>query len=158
MCCKSNIDCNIFMLYLQPPSGKLQEQNQTLDRLFGHSRQCCEEAGGNGSSMKPLFMQHPTHTGSDSSLVLAFINIPAYKVLQQNILKSSRHILCISSQPPVKLPFSVNIRQVRQPSSCDDDDEFWLQGQIQLNYSQWQNSNWLERNYYLALGVHHIFS
>lgn len=112
MWCKTNIDCDIFMLCLQPSSGKLQEQNQTLDRLFGHSRQCCEEAGGNGSSMKPLFMQHPTHTGSDSSLVLVFINIPAYKILQQNILKSSRHILCTSFQPPVKLPFSVNIKQV----------------------------------------------
>lgn len=70
---------------LQSSSGKLQEQNQALDPLLDRHRQRCEWAGGSGSSVKPLFTQHPTHTGSNSSLILAFINIPAYKILQQNI-------------------------------------------------------------------------
>jgi len=73
------------MLYLQPSSGKLQEQNQALDPVFDHRRQRCEGAGGCGSSVKPLLMQHPTHTGSNSSRALASINIAAYKILQQNI-------------------------------------------------------------------------
>lgn len=82
-CLKGSTDCNTFVFCLQPSSGKLHKQTQSLGPLCDHHRQFCEGTGGHGSSVKPLFTQHPTHTGSNSSLVHTFINISTYSILQQ---------------------------------------------------------------------------